>query len=297
MYHSLAQRFVLVPLLLGGTSILMTRFSPELWIKTVSEQKVSFTVAVSSQLALISSALANNDLMRMDSLRCIASSSAPMSPEVKAELLENLSCEIHENYGTSEVSFISDLNITIDSHKLRSVGLPIPRVEVRIMKDDGTEAAIGEKGEIQCKTPFLCGGYYKNPEQTEKSIQEGYFRTGDLGFIDDEGYLYYAGRIKDMIVTGAIKVYPVDIEEAVMALGSVKECAAFGLPDERLGEVVAIAVVPEQPGAVSVRELKFHCLENLADYQMPRKYFITESLPKNALGKLVRSELTERFYY
>ena len=294
MYHSLAQRFVLVPLLLGGTSILMTRFSPELWIKTVSEQKVSFTVAVSSQLALIAGALPIDGL-RTDSLRCIASSSAPMSPEVKAELLENLSCEIHENYGTSEVSFISDLNITTDNHKLRSVGRPIPRVEVRIMKDDGMEAAVGEKGEIQCKTPFLCKGYYKNSEQAEKSMQEEYFRTGDLGFFDDDGYLYYAGRIKDMIVTGAIKVYPIDIEEAVMTLGSVKECAAFGLPDGRLGEVVALAVVPEQPGAVPVRELKFHCLENLADYQMPRKYFITDSLPKNALGKLVRRELAEKF--
>jgi len=295
MFHSLSQRFVLVPLLLGGTSILMTRYSPELWIKTVSEERVSFTVAFSSQLALISSILPKVSSFQMDSLRCIASSLAPISPEVKAELLANLSCEIHENYGTSEVSFISDLNITTDNHKLRSVGRPIPRVEVRIMKEDGTEAAVGEKGEIQCNTPFLFGGYYKNPEQTEKSMQEGYFRTGDLGYMDEEGYLYYSGRTKDMIVTGAIKVFPVDIEKAVMELSSVRECAAFGFPDERLGEVVALAVVPEQHEALSIRELKSHCLENLADYQMPRKYFITDSLPKNAMGKLVRGEIVEKF--
>jgi acyl-CoA synthetase (AMP-forming)/AMP-acid ligase II len=295
LYHSLAERLALIPLLLGGSFVLLSRFTPQIWLDAVRERNVSFTIAVSSQLAQVAQVLSEGGGSDISSLRCIASSSAPMPPEVKSELLSKLHCEIHENYGASEVSFISDLNITRDPGKVRSVGRPIPRVSVRVMKEDGTEAAALEKGEIQCRTPFLFGGYYKQPDRTNEAMSDGYFRTGDIGYMDEDGFLYYAGRLKEMIVTGAIKVYPADIEDAVMSMRSVKECAAFGLPDGRLGEVTAVAVVPKTPGGVSPRELKFHCLERLADYQMPRKYFIVDGLPRNAMNKIVKRELVSMF--
>ncbi|MDR1917349.1 MAG: acyl--CoA ligase [Synergistaceae bacterium] len=295
LYHSLAERLVLIPLLLGGTSVLLSRFTPQIWLDAVRDMSVSFTIAVSSQLAQVAQVLSDRGASDISSLRSIASSSAPMPPEVKSLLLSKLRCEIHENYGASEVSFISDLNITRDAGKLRSVGRPIPRVSVRIMREDGTEAGALEKGEIQCRTPFLFGGYYNQPERTNEAMRDGYFRTGDIGYMDEDGFLYYVGRIKEMIVTGAIKVYPSDIEDAVLSLDSVRECAAFGLPDGRLGEVAAVAVVPKAPGGVSLRDLKFHCLERLADYQMPRKYFIVDELPRNAMNKVMKGELTAIF--
>ncbi|MDR1470955.1 MAG: acyl--CoA ligase [Synergistaceae bacterium] len=295
LYHSLAERLVLIPLLLGGSSVLLSRFTPQIWLDAVREREVTFTIAVSSQLAQVAQILPEGGSPCISSLRCVASSSAPMPPEVKSELLSKLRCEVHENYGASEVSFISDLNITRDFRRIRSVGRPIPRVDVRIIKEDGALAAAFERGEIQCRTPFLFGGYYKQPERTSEAMRDGYFRTGDIGYMDEDGFLYYAGRVKEMIVTGAIKVYPSDIEEAVMSLGAVKECAAFGLPDGRLGEVAAIAVVPQSPGCVSLKELKFHCLDKLADYQIPRKYFIVDELPRNAMNKVMRRELASIF--
>ena len=142
---------------------------------------------------------------------------------------------------------------------------------------------------------MLFGGYFKRPELTRAAMWGEYFRTGDMGRLDEDGFLYFLGRTKDIIICGGINVYPADIEAVVNAHDSVLESAAFAFPDENLGEVAAVAVVPVNKTAFDLRQLRFYCCEQLADFQQPRKYFIVDDLPRNAMGKVMKMQLIKTF--
>jgi long-chain acyl-CoA synthetase len=296
LYHSLAERLVLIPLLTGGSSILLPRFSPAAWLQCVREHGVSFTIAVSSQLKQIAAEL--NDTVRsgdIASLRCIVSSSALLDPRTKAELLQIFDCEFHECYGASEIAIASNLDDRSARTKLQSVGKAAPGVAIKIIGKDSEALGTGEAGEIVCKTPMLFGGYFKRPDLTRLAMWGEYFRTGDIGKLDDDGFLYFLGRSKDIIITGGINVYPSDIESVVNEHPSVLESAAFPYPDERLGEVVAVALVTAGDASFDLRKLRFHCCALLADFQQPRKFFVMPELPKNSMGKLMKFRLVELF--
>lgn len=293
LYHSLAERLVILPLLIGATAILMPRFTANLWLSCVRDQKVTFTIAVSAQLSQIAQLISSPFAPDTTTLRCVVSSSALLEPHVRAELIEKLQCDFHEMYGTSEVSTATSINFREARGKRKSVGKSIPQASVRILRDDGRTACVNEIGEIACKTELIFNGYYGMPDMTKKAFTEGYFRTGDLGRVDEDGYLYFCGRKKEMIITGGINVYPHDIEQTLMRFPGVGECAAFAYPDDRLGEVVALAVVPEKKAAITKRGVQVYCAKNLADFQQPHYVFIVEELPKNAMGKLVKSKIIE----
>lgn len=293
LYHSLAERLVILPLIIGATSILLPRFTPTLWLNCVEEQKPTFTIAVSAQLAQILEVLKQPNAPSINSFRSIVSSSALLETSVKYELIDRLQCEFHEMYGASEVSTVTDICFQETPNKQKSVGKPFDEASVRILRDDhntdyDTDCEPFEVGEIACKTKLLCKGYYKQESMMKSAMMDGYFRTGDLGYLDNDGYLYFSGRKKELIITGAVNVYPHDIDVVVEKMLEVEECAAFSYPDERLGEVVAIAVVPKEDFEVSIRNIKFYCAKNLADFQQPHKIFIVDKLPKNTMGKLQR---------
>lgn len=293
LYHSLAERLVLIPLLTGGTSILMTRFSPVEWIRTVHEQNVTFTIAVSSQLKSIGEELASHG-KKISSLRCVVSSSALIELETKAKLIERLNCDFHECYGTSEIAIATNLDPTSANKKLQSVGIAAPGVELKILSENNTICEPGEIGEIICKTPMIFVGYYKSPQQTSDAMFGEYFRTGDLGSLDENGFLYFKGRTKDLIISGGINIYPQDIESSLSDHPMINECIAFAYPDERLGEVVAVAIVPSERDEFSLRKIRHQCAKKLADFQQPRMYFIVDELPLNEMGKISRLALPEK---
>ncbi len=293
LYHSLAERLVLIPLLTGGTSILLARFSPSVWVRCVYEQSVSFTIAVSSQLGQIAKELEAHDEISTNGLRCVVSSSALLNFQVKVALLSKLQCDFHECYGASEIAIASNLHIVAATKKLNTVGRAVPGVEIKILIENDKVAAPGEVGEIACKTPMIFGGYYKRPEQTRDAMWGDYFRTGDLGKLDEDGFLYFMGRKKEVIITGGINVYPPDIESVLSDHPMVKENAAFPFPDDCLGEVVAVAIVPMDPAGFQMRKIRHYCAEQLADYQQPRKLFVVDELPKNEMGKIMKHLLTK----
>lgn len=289
LYHSLAERLVILPLIYGATSILLPRFTPAIWLKCVEEQKPTFTIAVSAQLAQILELLKQPDAPKITSFRSIVSSSALLEAAVKYELIDLLQCEFHEMYGASEVSTVTDICFQEVKDKQKSVGKPFDEAQIRILRDDcKTDCAIGEVGEIAVKSKLQCKGYYKQEAMMQAAMVGDYFRTGDLGYLDEDGYLYFAGRKKELIITGAINVYPRDIDEVIGRLPEISECAAFSYPDERLGEVVALAVVAKDGQEINLRSLKTYCARNLADFQQPHKIFVVDKLPKNAMGKLQR---------
>ncbi len=298
LYHSLAERLVLIPLLTGGTSVLMQAFSPTAWLECVSQQNVTFTIAVSSQLKLTAGLLDDQDAIHrydISSLRCIVSSSALLEHTVKSDLLKKFDCELHECYGASEIAIATNLDSIAAKSKLQSVGIPAPGVDIKIIGKNGEVVTKGEAGEIACKTSMLFGGYFKRPELTQTAMRGDYFRTGDMGRVDEDGFLYFLGRAKDIIICGGINIYPADIEEVVNEHASVLESAAFAFPDKHLGEVVAIAVVPVNKTEFNLRQLRFHCCERLADFQQPRNFFIVDELPRNSMGKLMKFQLVKTF--
>lgn len=299
LYHSLAERLVIMPLLIGATSILLPRFSPGNWIKCVEEQKPTFTIAVSAQLAQILDTLKKAEGFPVSSFRCIVSSSALLETAVKNELIEMLHCEFHEMYGTSEVSTVTSICFQDEKDKRNSVGRPFDRAEIRILKENGSElniCGIEETGEIAVKSDLMCKGYYKKPDKMKEAMFDGYFRTGDLGYLDEDGYLYYCGRKKELIITGGINVYPNDIDSVIRKLPGIEECAAFSYPDDHLGEVVAIAIVPEKGHEVNLRDIRIHCAKHLADFQQPHRIFIVDKLPKNSMGKLQRRMILDHIH-
>ena len=294
LYHSLAERLVILPLILGATSILLPRFTPAIWLKCAEEQKPTFTIAVSAQLAQILELIKQTNAQGIDSFRSIVSSSALLEEKVKLELIDRLKCEFHEMYGTSETSTATDICFQTARNKQKSVGLPFDEAEIRILRDDeDTECAIREVGEIAVKSKLTCKGYYKLKNMMDMATTDGFFRTGDLGYVDEDGYLYFAGRKKELIITGAINVYPNDVDAVVSQLTAVEECAAFSYPDERLGEVVALAIVVKEDCELNERTVKVFCARNLADFQQPHKIFFVDMLPKNAMGKLQRNRILD----
>ncbi len=296
LYHSLAERLVLIPLLTGGTSVLMSKFSATTWLECVRDHDVTFTIAVSSQLKQIAEQLGSGtDAYDITSLRCIVSSSALLDHQVKSELLERFDCEFHECYGASEIAIASNLDGLSAKAKLQSVGIAAPGVDIKIIDKNDEIVGTGEAGEIVCKTPMLFGGYFKRADLTQAAMWGPYFRTGDMGKLDEDGFLYFLGRSKDIIISGGINIYPADIEAVVTEHSSVIESAAFAFPDERLGEVVAIAVVPTNKLEFDLRLLRFHCCRHLADFQQPRKFFIVDELPRNGMGKLMKFQLVKTY--
>lgn len=293
LYHSLAERLVILPLMIGATSILLPRYTAKLWLECVKQQQVTFTIAVSAQLAHVLDMMRADESIDIDSFRCIVSSSALLEESVKLALIDKLKCEFHEMYGTSETSTATDICFQEAKEKQKSVGKPFGKAKLRILRDDLTDCEIGEVGEIAVMSPLTCKGYYKKEELMAAATYEGYFRTGDLGYLDADGYLYFAGRKKELIITGAVNVYPNDIDQVVSQLEGVQECAAFAYPDHQLGEVVALAVVKVAGSELNARKVQLYCARRLADFQQPHRIFFFDELPKNGMGKLQRHKIIE----
>jgi len=295
LYHSLAQRFTLLPLITGATAVVMKKFHPTRWLELVEKHKVSFGVLVSSQLGTIISTLLEEKGFNPSPLRKLISSSAPLLEKTRKEALDlakKFGWDIYETYGTSEIGFASVLNMTKETEKWNSVGKLLPYVKVKILCDDKNECPFGEVGEIAVKTPTRFAGYYKMEEKTKESFTEdGYFLTGDLGYLDSDGYLYFAGRKKEVIITGGINVYPQDVEKVILSYPGIKECAVFGVENDRLGEIVCALIVPEKGGELNLPHFKGYLRKHLTGYQMPQYIKVVKEIPKNHLGKIVRRDL------
>jgi acyl-CoA synthetase (AMP-forming)/AMP-acid ligase II len=293
-FHTLGQRLSLLPLLVGATLVQLTRFTAENWSKAVEEHGVTFTIPVSSHMhELVEPLLASPKRFR--TLRCLVSSSAAINEGVKKQLFETLSCDFHEMYGASEIATATNLNRRQAALKPRSVGVSCPGVKIRIVDENFADCRPMAVGQIIVKSPLASAGYYHLPETTEESFVDDFFLTGDLGYLDEEGYLFFVDRKKDVIITGGMNIYPSDIESVISEHQLIKECAVVGIHDPFLGEVPVAVVVCLGVVRTVEREMRSMAQQKLAACQRPMKYFFRENLPLNASGKvdkkLLRKEL------
>ena len=216
--------------------------------------------------------------------------------------IELLGCGFTQGYGlteTLEATFlVSDDHVIngteAQTRRLASAGREAVGAEVRIVDDAGVELPGGETGEILIKSESVIAGYWNNPEETANVIRDGWFHTGDLGYLDDERYLFVVDRKKDMVVSGGVNIYSKEIESVLYRHPAVLEAAVIGLPDEEWGEVVTAVISTRPEREVTGRELIDFCRTSLAGYKKPRKVFFMDELPKNPSGKILKRVLRDK---
>lgn len=226
-------------------------------------------------------------------VRLFTCGSAPIRPEVLPELEGILGRPITNRYGMTESHVITSLPPGVSSLE-GSCGVALPGIEVRIVDEDDEDLPAGEIGRILIRGPNLFREYRGRPDATAEAFAGGWFHTGDLGRLDDAGYLYHAGRCQELVITSGHNVYPPMVEKVLNALDGVRESAVFGLPDHRRGEIVAAAVVPDGEG-LSERQVRAWCAERLVDYCVPARVIFVEQLPRNTMGKVLKRELCDRY--
>ena len=227
----------------------------------------------------------------VSSLRCCISGGSAMPVEVLREFEETFGCVVLEGYGLSETSPVASFNHPHAERKAGSVGTPVAGMELRLVDDDGNEVTGDEAGEIAIRGEGLMKGYWGRPEATAESIPDGWFRTGDVGRRDDDGYYSIVDRKKELIIRGGYNVYPREIEEALYEHSAVAEVAVVGIQDRDLGEEVGAAVALRPGAEVGVDELRAFAKERVAAYKYPRHVWLLDELPKGPTGKILRREI------
>ena len=257
-------------------------------------QKTSFHVfpAVNT---LFNGLLHNQEFRKLDFSRLILSAGGGMAVQqaVAERWLKVTGCPIAEGYGLSETSPIATANRTDTDKFTGTIGLPVPSTEIAILDDQGNRLPIGHVGEIAIKGPQVMAGYWNRPDETAKVMTpDGFFRSGDIGVMDAEGYTRIVDRKKDMILVSGFNVYPNEVEGVVASHPGVLECAAVGVPDENSGEAVKLFVVKKDP-AVTEKEIMEYCKEQLTGYKKPKYIEFRSDLPKTNVGKILRRELRD----
>ena len=208
--------------------------------------------------------------------------------------LEKTGCPICEGYGLSETSPSATCNPVDTTAYSGNIGLPLPNTEVKLLDDEGQEVPLGQPGEIALRGPQVMAGYWQRPDETAKVMtSDGFFRTGDVGLMDERGYVKIVDRKKDMILVSGFNVYPNEVEDVITQLDGVLECAAVGVPDPKAGEAVKVVIVKKNP-ALSEQDVREFCEKNLTGYKRPKIVEFRSELPKTPVGKILRRELRDK---
>jgi long-chain acyl-CoA synthetase len=233
----------------------------------------------------------DRDSYDVSRLRLCFSGGAAMPVEVLRAFEAAFGCIVLEGYGLSETSPVASFNHPDRERKPGTIGTPIEGVEMRVVDEEGNEVPQGETGEIAIRGHNVMKGYWRRPEATAAAIRDGWFRTGDIGRVDEDGYFSVVDRKKDLIIRGGYNVYPREIEEVMHEHPAVAEVAVIGLPHPDLGEEVGAAVALKPGASATAGELRDHVKRQVAAYKYPRKVWIVDELPKNATGKILKREI------
>jgi long-chain acyl-CoA synthetase len=291
--HSFGLNALLSGYLLANRAVLLRWFNPERALELIERYKVQVMAGVPTMFV--------DMLMHPNSHRHDTSSvtrwlvsAAPMPAELLREFEKKFGGTMYVAYGLSEACAGVATEREGMPRKLGSTGMPIQGVLVKILDDAGNEVPRGTIGEVCAKGPNVSPGYYENPVATADAFRDGWLHTGDLGYLDDDGYLFIVDRKKDLIIRGGLNVYPGDVEQVIRKHPAVHEVAVVGVPDKRLGEDVCAYVVKRPGTELSAEEIIEHCQQNLAKYKTPRYVELVDALPRTNIGKIQKKALRER---
>jgi long-chain acyl-CoA synthetase len=277
-------------------TVLLRWFDPAVFLELIAEHRLHTSAVVPSMIhMLLAQPLERHDL---SSLRYLGCGAAPLAPNAAQEIERRIpGVTVRQGYGLTETAALISTNPAGDE-KPGSVGLPIPGVTVRIVDDSGRELPAGEAGEICCRSPAVMRGYWqaggRDPTLTADAVRDGWLHTGDIGYLDEDGYLFIVDRKKDLIIRGGFNVYPRDVEDALLEHPAVAAAGVVGRPDDRQGEEVVAFVSLHRPDAVSDDELIEWARQRIGGYKYPREVHIIDAIPLTAVGKLDRKALRGR---
>jgi acyl-CoA synthetase (AMP-forming)/AMP-acid ligase II len=292
IYFNAGRSFTLGIIYYGGTMILHERFDAEEVLRTIERDKVTYVGAVPVMCERMLHVL---EATKYDtsSLRCLAITGGKVHPAVLEALQKNLTPNIYRTYASTDSGQMAISKPGDAPAKANSAGRPVWCVDLRIVDDDSKPVKVGDVGEIICQSPLATHGYYKNPDATTVSFRDGWFYTGDLGYFDEEGYLFVSGRKKDMVKSGGISIYPLEIESVIYSHPDILEAAVIGVPDPQWGETLKAVIVLKPGGKLDSVELLRFCKERLAAYKVPKSVDFVESLPHTEVGKVNKVQVRE----
>ncbi|MFJ7950215.1 AMP-binding protein [Lysinibacillus sp. NPDC096418] len=273
--------------------VLLPKFDPETTLKTIDKQRPTlFPGAPTLYIGLLN----HPDITKYDlsSIKACLSGSASLPIEVQEQFEAVTGGKLVEGYGLTETSPVSHATPIWGKRINGSVGLPWPNTDSVILRTGDTEPLpVGEVGEIAVKGPQVMKGYWNRPEDTAATFADGWFLTGDLGYMDEEGFFYVVDRKKDLIIAGGFNIYPREVEEVLYELEEIQECVVAGIPDPYRGETVKAYIVLKEGHSITEDELNKYCRQHLAAFKVPRYYEFRDELPKTAVGKILRRTLVD----
>ena len=299
MFHAAGTIAALATVWVGGRHVMLPSFDPAAALDLIESELVTATLGVPTMLA----AIADEQAARprdVSSVRYLSHGGSPIATETLRRVQAVFPhAEMMHVYGATETAPIATLlpheERHLDDALSRSCGQPAVGVDVRVVDSAGKALDVGEVGEVAIRGPNVMVGYWNKPEQTAEALQDGWYRSGDLGYLDERSFLFLVDRAKDMIVSGGENVYCTEVEDALYAHPAVLEAAVFGVPDARWGEAVHAVVVPRHP--VLAEELAVFCRQRIADYKVPKAIDVrSEPLPKSGAGKILKRDLREPYW-
>jgi long-chain acyl-CoA synthetase len=303
MFHS-ADLIGTGPTLVGAAHAYLPQFTPPALLQTLQSTGATLSMMAPTMIIVMLQQARPADY-DLSALRMLLYGSAPMATEWIARAIEALpGVELVQGYGLTETAPILTFLpyaeheralASGDTTRLKSCGRPLPAVDLRIVDARGAEVPCGEAGEVIVRAPNVTRGYLNQPEVNAASFRDGWFHTGDVGRVDDDGYVYLLDRKKDMIVTGGENVYSSEVEQAIYQHADVSECAVIGVPHPTYGEALVAVIVPVAGRALDEDAMIAHCRARIGGYKIPRQWRFVRELPKSAMGKILKTELRREF--
>ena len=283
---------MILPVLVGIPAVVLPRFESLPVLEALERTRATFFPAVPSMLAVLA-AVKTDRVFDLSALRKCISGGAPLTERVRQGFEARYGAYILEGYGPTEASPVVSCNRSLQSRHITSVGPPLPGVEVEIRDEQGAALPLGEIGEICVRGRNVMRGYWNDAEQTAEALREGWLYTGDLGRVDEDGYLYIVDRKKDLIIVGGINVYPREVEDCIAELDEVADVAVVGVKSHLHGERVRACIEVREGHTLRPNRVIEHCAERLAHYKVPRHVNVFDQLPRNAVGKVLKRQLRE----
>jgi acyl-CoA synthetase (AMP-forming)/AMP-acid ligase II len=299
-FHLLGLGLSLQCLYNGVAVNICPQFDPPQMLQAISRERPSLLVLAPTmiQMLLDHPSAATTDFT---SLRLTMYAGSPISPELLRRAMTAMPCDFMQFYGATETSGAVCL-LRPDDHdlsneqRLKSCGRPLPLISLRIVNSDGQDVGPNVAGELLVRSPSIAAGYWRQPEATQEAFLNGWYRTGDIAYQDEEGYFYLVDRAKDMIVSGGENIYTVEIENVLLMHHAIDAVAVIGIPDPRWGEAVTAIVVVASESSLVWEEVLNFCRERLASYKLPKRLEIVESLPLTGSGKISKKKLRDRYW-